>query len=183
MLFSIAFYETEAHLEALGCFSLFSEAHPGFRRGKLCPEAVFAPSIALALSQEVPTVGLALNFFPHCIAAAALLVSELKWHLRNSFLAMKHMGMKLIFLVLKYSSSTSSFVVMRMSGNIHGAGEGLYRGVHEEVRQAFCRVHYVLLSLRGCGNETRPPSLLSINLLSTKPSGCPQRFHFHMLDK
>lgn len=144
-------------------------------------QPVFAPSMALALSQEVPTVGWALTFFPHCTAATALVVSELKRRLRNSFFAMKHMGTKLIFLVLKYSSSTSSFV-MRMSGNTHGAGEGLYRGVQEEVRQAFCRVHFVLLSLHGCGSEIRPPSLLSINLLSTQPSGCPHRFHFHMLD-
>lgn len=119
--------------------------------------------------------------FPHCTAANALLVSELKQRLRNSFLAMKNMGTKLIFLFLKYSLSKS--FVKRMRENTHGTGEGLYRGVRVEVRQAFCRVHCVLLSLHGCGIEIRPPSLLSINLLSTKPSGCPHHFHFHMLDK
>lgn len=62
LLFSVTFYETEAHLEALGCFSLFNEAQPGFRRGGLCLEAVFPPSTVLALSHEVPTVGLALDF-------------------------------------------------------------------------------------------------------------------------
>lgn len=31
-------------------------------RGELCLEAMFSPSLVLALSQEVPTVGLALNF-------------------------------------------------------------------------------------------------------------------------
>lgn len=50
LLFSSAFYETDAHLEALGCFSLFSEAQPEFRKGELCLEAMFPLSMMLALS-------------------------------------------------------------------------------------------------------------------------------------
>lgn len=47
----------QAHLQALGCFSLLSEAQPGFRKGEPCPQATFPFLMVLALSLDVLTVG------------------------------------------------------------------------------------------------------------------------------
>lgn len=84
----------QAHLQALGCFSLLSEAQPGFRKGEPCPQAMLPFLMMLALSQDVLTVGWALalshdvltvGWGPHPFAATGFIVSDLM-DLRHSLL-------------------------------------------------------------------------------------------------
>lgn len=142
----------QAHLQALGCFSLLSEAQPGFRKGEPCPQAMLPFLMMLALSQDVLTVGWALalshdvltvGWGPQPFAATGFIVSDLM-DFRHSLLHEKNMGKRLIFFLFeKYISLI--FLLLRGGGDHTWGREWPYHGMRVEVRRRFCGICYLLL--------------------------------------